>query len=64
MQQNQKDGAQPEMLQNIRVSLVPRFPGKKFRTAGNLCRISFSPDERPSNKKRPGKPGRSLYLNA
>jgi hypothetical protein len=66
MQQNQRHGTQPEIVQNIRGILVPQLPGKKFQAGWNFCRVSFLPDERchQPKQKRPGKPGRSLIAEA
>jgi hypothetical protein len=62
MQQNQRHGTQPELLQTFRVALVPEFQEKKFSVGGNLSLIPFSSDERFLNEKRPGKPGRLLVF--
>jgi hypothetical protein len=61
MQQNQRDGTQPELFQNrVRAIWFQRLRKKvpqPFR-AVNLCDVPAR-DVEP-NKKRPGKPGRSL----
>jgi len=46
------------------LDLVPKFPKKKFRAAGNNPALTFWSDERFRKEKRPGKPGRSSMSEA
>jgi hypothetical protein len=58
MRQNQRDGTQPEFLQNIRLNLVPRRGKKSFKLLGTFCDFPISLMN-TSEQKRPGRPGRS-----
>jgi hypothetical protein len=54
MQQNQRDGTQPEIVKVARRLLVPI---KNVELGGNFFRVPFSRNERPQKPKTPRRTG-------